>query len=133
MYEGTLRYVCEKYGLTQTEADVISFLHNNPGLDTAADIVELRGLSKGNVSQSVESLIQKSLLRRSQDTRDRLRIHLSILPEAAPITAEIERFRTMFKEQLLAGFTDEERRQYSQMNARVLKNSAAMTEKGELK
>ena len=40
------------------EADIISFLKNNPGKDTAADIVELRMLSKGAVSKTVEALIQ---------------------------------------------------------------------------
>lgn len=52
------------YRLTLIEATIISFLQNNPGKDTAADIVELRMLSKGNVSQAVESLMQKALLRR---------------------------------------------------------------------
>ena len=42
--------------LTITEGKVISFLYNNPGKDTAADITELRMLSKGNVSQAVESI-----------------------------------------------------------------------------
>ena len=52
-------YVCQEYGLTLAEATVISFLYNNPGRDTAADIVELRMLQKGNVSQAVETLVQR--------------------------------------------------------------------------
>ena len=54
-----LKAICEEYRLTLIEATIISFLHNNPAKNTAADIVELRMLSKGNVSQAVESLIQK--------------------------------------------------------------------------
>ena len=45
-----------------------------------ADIVELRMLLKGNVSQAVESLIQKSLLKREQNKEDRRKIHLSLTP-----------------------------------------------------
>ena len=41
---------------------LMSFLYNNPGKDTATDIVELRMLQKGNVSAVVESLVNKSLL-----------------------------------------------------------------------
>ena len=63
--DSLLKQLSETYGLTLIEANVITFLHNNPGKDTAADITELRMLSKGNVSQAVESLIQKALLKKS--------------------------------------------------------------------
>ena len=48
--DSLLKQLSETYGLTLIEANVITFLHNNPGKDTAADITELRMLSKGNVS-----------------------------------------------------------------------------------
>lgn len=64
LYDKMLKKVCTEHDLTVIEADIISFLQNNPGKDTAADIVELRMLSKGAVSKAVESLIQKSLLER---------------------------------------------------------------------
>ena len=82
LHESMLREICGEYQLALIEATIISFLHNNPGKDTAADIVELRMLSKGNVSQAVESLIQRSLLRREQDAVDRRRIHLFLTPAA---------------------------------------------------
>ena len=47
LYDKMLKKVCTEHDLTVIEADIISFLQNNPGKDTAADIVELRGLSKG--------------------------------------------------------------------------------------
>lgn len=59
LHETMLKQICQDYHLSLIEATIISFLYNNPGKDTAADIVELRMLSKGNVSQAVESLIQK--------------------------------------------------------------------------
>ena len=42
LYEAYTLPVCRENGLSQTEADVLAFLDNNPGLDTASDIVELR-------------------------------------------------------------------------------------------
>lgn len=62
LYDKMLKKVCREHDLSVIEADVVSFLQNNPGKDTAVDIVELRMLSKGAVSKAVESLIQKSLL-----------------------------------------------------------------------
>ena len=49
--ETILKEISVEYALTLTEATIISFLHNNPGRDTAADIVELRMLSKGHHHQ----------------------------------------------------------------------------------
>ena len=52
LYDKMLKKVCTEHDLTVIEADVISFLRNNPGKDTAVDIVELRRLSKGAVSKA---------------------------------------------------------------------------------
>ena len=41
-----LKEICGAYHLTMIEANIISFLYNNPGKDTAGDIVELRMLSR---------------------------------------------------------------------------------------
>ena len=43
-------------GLSMREMDVILFLTNNPGHDTARDVTELRGLSKSQVSAAVDLL-----------------------------------------------------------------------------
>ena len=62
MHEQMLKELCRQYDLSLIEAKIIAFLHNNPTKDTAGDIVELRMLSKGNVSQAVDLLCQKGLL-----------------------------------------------------------------------
>ena len=108
LYDKMLKEVCTAHDLTVLEADVISFLQNNPGKDTAADIVELRLLSKGAVSKAVESLLQKSLLERIPDTKDRRKIHLKLKSEAGPITDCIDAVREEFLNIVLDGFTKEE-------------------------
>ena len=129
LYDSMLRSVCDQYGLAPIEVTIISFLYNNPGRDTAADIVELRMLSKGNVSQAVEGLIQRSLLRRQQDTQDRRKSHLSLPVDAAPITADIELVRKRFQEQVFRGFSDEEREQFALFNDRVAENTKSVWER----
>ena len=96
LYDKMLKKVCREYDLSVIEADVVSFLQNNPGKDTAVDIVELRMLSKGAVSKAVESLMQKSLLERIPDREDRRRIHLKLKPEASDLTESIEDVRRDF-------------------------------------
>ncbi len=123
LYDNMLKPICERYSLVPIEATIISFLFNNPGRDTAADIVELRMLAKSNVSQAVENLIQKSLLQRRQDMEDRRRIHLSLTAKAKPITKDIEAVREAFNKQVFCGFTIEEQQQFSLFNERIAENT----------
>ena len=123
LYECMLNEICRRHKLTLIETTIISFLYNNPGRDTAADIVELRMLSKGNVSQAVELLIQKSLLKRIPDENDRRRIHLELLPDAIPITNEIDTIKETFRTELFHGFSKEEEEQLEFLNRKLMENA----------
>ncbi len=123
LHDRMIKMICGKYQLTLIEGKIISFLHNNPGKDTAGDIVELRKLSKGNVSLAVDSLIQKGMLEREQDQKDRRKIHLSLLAKAKPITDLIESTQNEFEKELFRGFSGEERRVYIKLNDRMVENT----------
>lgn len=131
LHDHYLRQVSGQYGLTLMEANIISFLYNNPGCDTARDIVELRGFSKGNVSNAVESLIRKSLLKRDPDARDRRRIHLSLLPAARSVTAEIEKVQTQFREKIFSGFSEEEVKTMNAFTERIRLNTLSEQKEGK--
>lgn len=123
LYQKLLKQICKKYDLSWVEANIISFLSNNPQRDTAGDIVELRMLSKGNVSAGVEGLIQKSLLERIPDQRDRRRIHLHLLPKAQPITADIQAGMEEFQNEIFCGFSPQEVELLEQLNTRIWMNT----------
>ena len=123
LHDSMLKDVCEEYNLTLIEGKIISFLYNNPEKDTAADIVELRMLSKGNVSQAVESLIQRSLLRREQDAADRRRIHLFLTPAAEPIVQSMQRLWARFEDEIFAGLSCDERAIFERVNDRISDNT----------
>lgn len=85
-------------------------------------------LSKGNVSQAVESLIQKALLRREPDTADRRRIHLFLTPAAGPIVASMEVIWRQYEETIFAGLTEEDKVLFDKVNRRMMENAQnAMT------
>lgn len=128
-----LKEICGAYHLTMIEANIISFLYNNPGKDTAGDIVELRMLSKGNVSTAVKALIQKHLIEREQDKTDRRRIHLYLLPAAEPITNRISEIREQFSEEILFGFSEEERKQFEVLNDRLWENTRNAMKRREIR
>lgn len=122
LYNQMLETICQRYQLSKIEVSIINFLQHNPHKDTAADIVEMHMVAKSQVSGAVELLIQKGLLQRTQDTVDRRRIHLSLLPEALPVTEAICEVRCQFKEVIMDGFTKEECEMYEKFNHRLLTN-----------
>ena len=128
LHESMLKSVCEEYSLTLIEAKVISFLHNNPGRDTAADITELRMLKKSNVSQAVEILFQKSMISREQDKSDRRKIHLSLTPKADPITASIDKISKKFHEKIFMGLSESEFETFVAINEKIKENIQKVTE-----
>ena len=56
--------LCRREGLASNGVDILLFLANNPGLDTARDICTYRGLKPGIVSFHVEKLVQEGYLLR---------------------------------------------------------------------
>lgn len=114
--------VADRYALSKAEADVLIFLVNNPGLDTASDIVSYRLMPKASVSQAVEQLIQKGLLTRSTDPKDRRQVRLLLTDSANPAAQLVADERLAFEERMFAGFNQTERELYRRMNTRVLQN-----------
>ena len=133
LYESMLKEVCEEYQLAQIEVTIISFLYNNPGKDTAGDIAELRMLSKGNVSQAVENLIQKSLIQRIPDESDRRKIHLSLLPAAAPITERISIGGNRISPRNVPWISAEERQTFDGLFDRIMDNTKQSMKRGRVK
>ena len=134
LHETLLKEVCHKYGLSVVEAEVASFLHNNPGKDTAADIVELRMLSKGCVSKAVETLITRGYLSRTQDLEDRRRQHLSLTDQAGPITKDIEQIQKKLRSIVFAGFDEADLESFEKYTDKMYENirfMAQVQKKGE--
>ena len=126
-----LKKICVKYDLSLIEANIISFLYNNPGKDTAGDIVELRMLSKGNVSQGVELLAGKGFLLRSQDKEDRRKVHLRLSDAVQPVTKELKLEKQKFQEAFFDGFTEEDKKMLEELNRRVMENTKKALKRSE--
>lgn len=127
-YDGILKKICAEFGLTLLEVKVVSFLHNNPDMNTAGDIADLRMLSKGNVSQAVDSLIRRGLLERVPDTADRRKVHLFLLPEAKPVTEQIDREWEKFDKRLIKNFDEEEIARFDNLKEKLMQNAKAIME-----
>ena len=82
-HDECIQCICEQHGLTKMEATIITFLKNNPGLDTAADMAELRALSKSHISQAVGDEAVKDC-RRKPETVCLYERHPQLFPGTDP-------------------------------------------------
>lgn len=89
-YAREMAPVLEKWQLNSMEADVLLFLGNNPGYDTASDMVQLRQLTKSHVSKAVEHLTARGFLTQARDEKNRRKIHLTPTQAAEPVLAQAQ-------------------------------------------
>ncbi len=106
LYQRILSPVSLIYCLTSMELTIILYLANNPGHDTAAEIIKKRHLTKSHVSISVRSLEEKGVLRKEYRNNDRRTIHLVLLDSAADIVREGQAAQKQFFEIMSGGLTE---------------------------
>ena len=108
IYDQSLEPVCKKYQLTRMELDILLFLANNPALNTARDIVQLRALAKSHVCMSVDALARRGLLAQQTDEKDKRRVRLFVTKAGQPAARAGQAAQQAFFARLHAGVTAEE-------------------------
>lgn len=128
-YAQCVKPVCEAYGLTRMEFDILLFLANNPAYDTAADIVRIRMLTKSHVSGALKRLEANGYLCTAYYAGNRKTIHLSLTKKADAIIQEGKMMQEQFGKQLFDGFSPEQLDMLKQLLQRMYQNARlGMTE-----
>ncbi len=125
IYEECLSAACSNHQLIKTEMDILLFLHNNPGYDTATDIVRLRHLSKSHVSKSIQSLKERGYLTTFFEGNNRRTVHLKLCTAADDAIADGLKAQNRFAEILVSDFTIEEKEQFLKYLSRITGNLQA--------
>ncbi len=81
-YTAACRPLCQELKLPQTAFDILMFLANNPGYQTAGDIVEIRRIKANLVSVNVDKLVREGYLRREAVAGDRRKTRLACTENA---------------------------------------------------
>ncbi len=114
--------VCEKHQITRMELDILLFLSNNPLFDTAADIVEVRCLSKSQVSVSIKLLEEKGYLKKKYTKENRKTAHLQVCDLAVPIILDGKAAQEQFVTTMFAGIPQKEMEVMKQCHQHILEN-----------
>lgn len=109
-------------GLTHNEFEILVFLQENLEYNTAKDIVEFSGLSKGLISRSIESLLRKEMLTIKKDDKDKRLVRLYISNSAIETINFLNKISNDFCKLLLEGLKDEELISFDNILNKMIKN-----------
>lgn len=127
-YRKALEPVCLQWALTQTELDVLLFLHNNPQFDRAADVVERKGLQKSHVSLSVGNLLERGMLEKTPDPTDKRSVHLALTQKGHRAAQDGRLVQEQLSRQLVNGISESDLKCFRYTMERILKNINAINE-----
>lgn len=122
LYSKCVEQVCACHKITRMELDILLFLANNPCFDTAKDIVEIRYLSKSQVSVSIKLLEKNGYLKKTYTSDNKKTAHLVLCDSAARIIADGRAAQEKFFRVIMKGFAPEEIAQMHQFGKRIRKN-----------
>ena len=107
-YTTVMRPLTIELKMAQPAVDILLFLANNPGMDTARDICTYRHLKPSIVSFHVDNLVRQGYLERQDIPGDRRKCRLVCTDKAAPVIQRGRAVQEAFSRQLTEGLTPEE-------------------------
>ena len=107
-YASAMRPLAEQLSMAQPAVDILLFLANNPGRDTARDICTYRKLKPAIVSFHVDKLAREGYLLRQAVPGDRRKCRLVCTEKAGPVIQRGRAVQETFSRQLTEGLTEEE-------------------------
>lgn len=107
VFEKAFGELKNKYDLTMNEILLLVYLEKSENKNTAKDIVEDAMVAKSHISKSVDSLVNKNLIKRVPDKENKKIIHLIINDDAKEIINELNKKEEDMIELALRGIPEE--------------------------
>ena len=107
-YAAAMQPLCRREGLAPNGVDILLFLANNPGCETAGEICRMRGMKPALVSFHIDRLVDEGYLLRQPVPGDRRKTALVLTAQAQPIVAEGRELQRAFADRLAEGLSAED-------------------------
>ena len=107
-YHTAIAPLCASTGLPPAAADILLFLANNPGCETAGEICRMRGMKPALVSFHIDRLVDEGYLLRQPVPGDRRKTALVLTEKAAPVIEQGRRLQKSFADRLAEGLSAED-------------------------
>ena len=112
-----------KFGLTITEWRIMAILGRYPGV-SAEQICQRTQMEKSIVSRAIARMLQRELVVRSVDEKDRRRSSLILSSVGEEIYAEIIPLSRAYQDSLTECFTEQERKQFEQLLGKLYRHAS---------
>lgn len=120
----------EKYGLNGSSAVYLVTIHRNINGITAAQLCELSGRDKADVSRAVSALEQKGLIRRVGSGTTLYRALLTLTSEGKQAAEHVCRRASLAVECASRGYSDTERNTFWQVLDTIADNLQTLSKEG---
>ena len=107
-YHTAIEPLCTATGLPTAAADILLFLANNPGCETAGEICRMRGMKPALVSFHIDRLVSEGYLLRQPVPGDRRKTALVLTAQAQPIITQGREMQRAFAARLTEGLSAED-------------------------
>lgn len=107
-YHAALSPLCAETGLPPAATDILLFLANNPGCETAGAICRMRGLKPAIVSFHIDRLVSEGFLLRQSVLGDRRKTALVLTEKAESVVERGRRLQKAFADRLIDGLSEED-------------------------
>ena len=107
-YHAALSPLCAETGLPPAAADILLFLANNPGCETAGAICRMRGLKPAIVSFHIDRLVNEGFLLRQSVPGDRRTTALVLTEKAESVVERGRGLQKAFADRLIDGLSEED-------------------------
>ena len=112
-YSRMCKPLCQQLHLPQTAFDILMFLANNPGCETAGEICRMRGMKPALVSFHIDRLVGEGFLQRQPVPGDRRKTALVLTEKAAPVIEQGRSMQEQFFARLVAGVDEAQLRAFT--------------------
>lgn len=113
------------FGLSMSQAMVLGEVFSHNGC-RQEDLRTFVSLDKGNVTRAVQQLEEAGLVQRKQDPLDRRAVRVYVTRKALAIEDEMYALASLWNEQLMVGFTPQERETLVDLLLRMEVNAGEM-------
>lgn len=106
VYEKRCQVIMKQYDLRLADIEILYYVSQAGSKNMAKDIVDL-GMSKANVSKSVDHIREKGYVTLYEDKEDRRCVHIEVTEAAEPILQEVRQIRKEMGKALTEGIPRE--------------------------
>ena len=107
-YAAAMQPLCRREGLAPNGVDILLFLANNPGCETAGAICRMRGLKPAIVSFHIDRLVSEGFLLRQSVPGDRRKTALVLTEKAESVVERGRGLQKAFADRLIDGLSEED-------------------------